>query len=495
MPIEISTELPAIIRSVGKIGVTVDMVFRLNPNFGKVTLQEGFRIRFPERITIEKADANAAWRLENNAIVFINNFDVRRNTELRLRITGMDATPENEGKAAGKLEINEKISIEGEVHCDFKEMLEDEELGNETIPGEIAFETVVAFGDKVDMGTVQVKLDMDAALGNESIKDQEIVLGEILPEEISKNDVILDLDNPVIILTIMNDTPLEASLNAKIDAYDAAGSSVLGTPIVLDNKINIMANRTAGNPVPQNIAVSRKAIGSGLKDEFGISDENAIEIPELGTLIRKLPDMISIKDIGITPKEGTDGYVSIDLASIDRTRELGFSCNYEVRTPLAFGEDLYLEYKFEPVTNLNQYFSTPDGEEDNNVKINIKDLYLTFSVENSLPLALHIDVAPIDLDGRILSSDDIEIKIQCDNDANEVLSGRAAGDDTAMQKTEISLQITPKTVEAMKRLDGLDISLSGNAGQAAGVPLNNMQGLMISNAVIRLAGGVELNIE
>lgn len=499
MPIDIDTDVPSIVKEIGQISLDAAMKFSLGPDFGKVTLEKGFKIDFPTEINVEPAGGktDSGWEVrDGHTIFFKDDFDVYNNTVLDLKITGINNVEIQSGPTGNRLKLSKKISVEGTAVCDVKKIMDDPAVADEQIQNTVRFKAQISF-DTFKLGNVEVKLDLDAAIAEAGgIDDQEIVLGDILPKEISRNDITLDLDNPIIRLSIKNDSPLEASLKAEIDAFDADGNSVLDSPIDLAGKINIKANENATQPaVEQRFAISRKGLGE-LSDEWNIPAANDIPVPELGTLIQKLPNKIAIRNIGMENNDKDFSVVDFGPYSGPVAKGLGFSCEYEVRAPLAFGNELNIRYALDPIKDLNKTLNPDSNSEDgNNLKINLKELHLDLTIANSLPLALGIEVTPLNLEGKPIGKDEIVVDINFSNRANtnEILSGKAVGNVTEPQNTDVAIVIAPKSIEVLKVLDGLEIIITGNAGDTAGIALSNTHGFQITNAKARITGGVEMD--
>ncbi len=491
MPVDINTSVPDVIDDISRVELDADMRLEFVIDYGTVTVPKGFRINFPDYITLEKSSQDKSWTLsEGHIITFTEDTQVKNNV-LAMKIREINHIPDGSfsgGKGNQVLKITDNVTVEGNVVADLKSFFNE----SSPVPSKVSMRMKIDVG-KPEIGNVYVKLDLDAGLGGEDVEDQVIELGQLLPEEISENDITLDLDNPIILLSVVNDSPIAVSLKATVDAYNAENVSVLDQKISLDDKLQIKANTDGGEPVTQMFAVSRKGLGEALEGEFGVSPENNVTVPEIGTLIQKLPNKIAISDIGFS-QAGRDEFICVNLNEY-RARELSCSCNYELRAPLAFGEDLDIRYAFEPIKDLNKNFRTSDGTEDSEIQINLKELHLDFTVTNSLPLALGIEVYPIDTDGNRIDSGDLKVDIRFSNAAgiDGILSGRTSGDDTEAQETYVSIVISPESAAVLERLDGLEIYLTGNAGHAAGTPLNNRQGLKITDAGIRIVGGVEMN--
>lgn len=491
MPIDIIVEdFPALIDEIGEISVGVDITFALNLNFKELLLLQGFEIDFPDRVTLMENDSDAGWiwNPENCTIRYYDDFTIYDNTDFKLRLIGIDGKDAIKETEAGRiLEVHERIHFHGNAVLDTEKLLEYN--SGDAIPEILQFTADAIIGKEVELGTAQVKFDVDAALEDMQIEDREIELGKILPEGIDREDVILDIYNPVIILSVENDSPIPATINAEIDAFDAEDVSVLDKAISLDGKLKIKAN-TKENP--QIIAISRK----GCTDD-GVSDN--IEIDDLGKLISNLPEKIAIKGIGIDVDKDADGYSYIDLGTLEKDKEFGLSCNYTICAPLAFGDALNIRYELEPITGLNSNFNFSDDTEENGLKINLSNLELEFTIANTLPIALGVEVIPIDLTGNSLAGEmTVEIKFN-DSVSGYILSGdyMENGDgtkDTVQQETVVSIRIAPDNMNVLEKLDGVIIIIKGNAGDATGVPVNNYQGIRITDASLHITGGVEMNL-
>lgn len=489
LPIDINTELPGIIEAIDRIGLEGDIALNLSLDYGEIIVSKGFTVGFPPYISLEKTGDDPAWELiDDHTIRFVQNCKVK-NTDLPLRITAIDV-PDGAitGSAEKRLKIEDEVDIDGQIIADPLSFLDE----TSPVPGSMSLSMTVNMNE-VNMGEALVKLNLDAALEEGGIGDQTIELGQILPEEIAKNEITLDIDNPVIILYVSNDSPLAASLNAGIDAFDADGNSVLGenNAIDLSGKVNVRANTAMDNL--QKIAISRK----GYEDNTILTEDN-IMIPTLGNLIKDLPEKIVISGIGIKPDEEADGFTHIDLSGLEKGKELTFSCDYEVRAPIAFGEELDIRYAFERITDLNKNFSSVNGTGED-MKISLNKLQLDFKLANSLPIALGLEVTPIDLDGNPIEGKDLKVEIKFTDVIDEkktfpeILSGKRNGNDTDPQETKITVLIEPESLQVLERLDGLDVVITGNSGDAAGIALSNMHGLQITDATVQIIGGVEMD--
>lgn len=480
MPIEIIYEdFPAIVDDVADIETDIELTFKLGPSFGKIVLEKGFEIDFPDRIRLEALETSQFWSLDRttSTIRVTKDFPVYPDTELKLRIAGIEAsgcvTKAPDGSKS--LNINERIAIYGNTVCDIKEFLADDILMDMRIPDRLNFKSVIAFNDNVNIGDIRVKLDLASQM--DMIEDQEIELGQILPETITADNIVLDIYNPVIILDVVNDSPLAATLNGTIDAYKNGNSVFGGTPVILDGKIGIDAESV------KRIAISRR--GSERND----IDQDVI-IDNLGELISSLPEKITIENLGIEPK---GEYITINLDDYS-SKDLGFSCNYEVYAPLAFGDKLKIDYELEPIVDLNSYFDmNPDSS---GPKIKLNELNVDFCIDNSLPLSLGLKVTPLDIEGEKIETDDLNLEIKFSNSKNtdEILSGKRNGNTTESQRTSVSIKVSTKSLDVLKKLDGISIVLTGNAGDAVGIALNSAQGIMLTNMKAHISGGLEVNL-
>lgn len=491
MLIEIDVPVPPVVRDVRQLTLDADMIINIGPDINELTIREGFVVEFPQELTIEAGAAADGWEVKDGHILrFTRDFDVSSGSKLMVKIKKIKGVSLQEGVDGRRLKFDGTVDVTGNTEWNVEKILAEPSMQNTPILKNLTFKTVISF-DSIVPGEAEVKLDLDAALRDAGgIEDQEIILGSFLPENISRDDIVLDLYNPVILLSVQNDSPVDASLNAVVNGFDADGKPVPGGQADLSGKIRVRANTSpAEQPAVQQFALSRRELTSG-----SLAQGVNVVVPELGALLAGLPEKLTVSDIGLQA-EGDD-YITVDLAAYS-AKELAFDCSYGVRVPLAFGEDFRIKYALNRIEDLNSYFSQDAGNEDgeeNNTKIDLRELYLDLDIANSLPIALGLEVMPVDIDGNVMG-DDIRIEITYTNESGvqEVLSGKPDGLDMKAADTRVSVVIVPESPEALETLDALDIFIAGNAGQAAGVALSNAHGFRVTNARARIVGGVAID--
>lgn len=219
-------------------------------------------------------------------------------------------------------------------------------------------------------------------------KSEEINLDPIkfdkLPKFIKENEVQVDIENPVVRMTLDNEVPAKISMDASMlsykdderiaqlnvgkqygtDAIEFAGATLTQSPV----RTNVWISR-----VPTNIpdSVSKNVVVSNMMD-----------------LIKTIPDRVEV----------------LATAHTDSTQEV----------TLALGKKYYATPKYELVAplkmgpNMKIIYSTDiDSLQDDLKDTNIGELYFNANATNNIPLDLNIEVYPLNEKGDTLN--DIQI--------------------------------------------------------------------------------------
>lgn len=318
----------------------------------------------------------------------------------------------------------------------------------------------VKFSLKSIMGIVDPKVDISV----------DAVAFSNLPSFLSDEQVVMDLTNPKLLLTVTNTSPVDVNIYADLVAMkDDVKTTEVG--IGKGPEANGVKHETDPILIKANgtsvICLSR--LGEGAP-EGGIN----VMVPLLGDLIKKVPDQISIDN------------VVAKVLQKDYEIELGVSyqveTDYNVDTPLAFGKDLSIIYN-DSVGDWN----TDINKEDLEVKaVNVK-----LDALNKIPLNMKFIVTPVDVDGNVIP--DITVEQPMDIKPGNGLLGNESG----MVATQLSIKLRTEKEGAMRRLDGLHFRVEGtNAGfeEYQGVQLNQNQTLKLDNIRIEVPGGVKMNL-
>lgn len=273
-----------------------------------------------------------------------------------------------------------------------------------------------------------------------------------IPDFLQGGNVVVDLYNPQIKLTVTSDMNVPGTLNGVIKSFK--NGQLLAT-VNVDN-IPIDANKTS------TICICRRSEGiSGF--------DHVLTNANLSKLIETIPDNITFSA----------------NASADQTNsyrfELGHNYTvqpaYSVDAPIAFGENASIEYR-----------DTLDGWNDN-----IKDFELAegayvnmdASIKSCVPAYMTVSAVPVDVNGNAISADELSVEITG--------SVEASKDGVSETTSPVNIKVNQMKKGAMKKLDGIVFVVAGKASDGknavTGITLNaNRHTLKVEQLKIKLVG-------
>lgn len=315
---------------------------------------------------------------------------------------------------------------------------------------------------KAKIGVADRTITMRSATG---IFDPTInlnTLGEVdvtgLPDFLDDDDVVADLDNPQILLTVNNDMDVAATVSATVI------STKEGRELA---RVTLPEMSVAKNGLSK-ICICRQKTNE-LTQQYG--EANVYAVSNLSTLINRIPDHIKIVDVNAHAKP--------EVATIEFGREYQVKPSYEVNAPLAFGENANIVYE-DSFTGWNDDIDELDLAEETYIEV-------TANVENKVPAYLTVKAYPVDAQGNKIE-DKLLIEIP-----DEVA---ASTDGTTAVTTPITMKITPKVKNSLKQLDGLVFRLEGSAKSAngnkvTGISLNEREHtLKLNDIKVKIVGKI-----
>lgn len=325
--------------------------------------------------------------------------------------------------------------------------------------------TGVQTGDtniKAQIGVANNIITLRTATG---IFDPEInlsSLGEVdvtgLPDFLDDDDVVANLDNPQILLTVNNDMDMAANVSATVistkEGRELARVTLPEMSVAKNGRSKICICRQKTNELTQ---------------QYG--EANVYAVSNLSTLINHIPDHIKIVDVNAHAKP--------EVATIVFGKEYQVKPSYEVNAPLAFGENAKIVYE-DSFTGWNDDIDELDLAEGTYIEV-------TANVENKVPAYLTVKAYPVDAQGNKIE-DKLLIEIP-----DEVA---ASTDGTTAVTTPITMKITPKVKNSLKQLDGLVFRLEGSAKSAngnkvTGISLNEREHtLKLNDIKVKIVGKI-----
>lgn len=408
---------------------------------------ESATLTLPAYLSISQVNGNSnGVPTHNGSKVTITNISTARPLELSLKTQKLDFTNHNDH---GSLSINNgAIDLTGyfsiAMQCNVTGAMPD----NPTI--------------KAKIGVADRTITMNSATGIFDPKINLNSLGEVdvtgLPDFLDDDDVVADLDNPQILLTVNNDMNVAATVSATVI------STKEGRELA---RVTLPEMSVAKNGLSK-ICICRQKT-SELTQQYG--EANVYAVSNLSTLINRIPDHIKIVDVNAHAKP--------EVATIVFGEKYQVKPSYEVNAPLAFGEKANIVYE-DSFTGWNDDIDKLDLAEGTYIEV-------TANVENKVPAYLTIKAYPVDAHGNKIE-DKLLIEIP-----DEVA---ASTDGTTAVTTPITMKITPKVKNSLKQLDGLVFRLEGSAKSAngnkvTGISLNEREHtLKLNDIKVKIVGKI-----
>ena len=291
-------------------------------------------------------------------------------------------------------------------------------------------------------------------------------LGEVditgVPDFLSDDNVVADLANPQILLTINNEMNVAATVKATVTATKSGQT----TATVQLPEMYIEKNSVS--PTTQ-ICICREKTPE-LTAQYG--EKNVYAVSNLSTLINKIPDHVSIGNVKARADQSQE-------ATVEFGKPYHITPSYEVYAPLAFGKDAVIEYS-------DQFDGWNDDIDDLELSENTY-VRLTADAISKVPAALILEATPLGVRGADISNlIDVNIK------KGEV---SASTDGETAVTSPLEVEIREKVKGGLKQLDGLSYKVQGkathNGTTVEGITLNaNKHTLKLNNIKVKLVGKI-----
>lgn len=408
---------------------------------------ESATLTLPAYLSISQVNGNSnGVPTLNGSKVTVTGISTARPLELILKTQKLDFTNQNDHGSLlinnGAIDLTGYFSIA--LQCNVTGAMPD----NPTI--------------KAKIGVANRTIKMRSATG---IFDPTInlnSLGEVdvtgLPDFLDDDDVVADLDNPQILLTVNNNMDVAATVSATVI------STKEGRELA---RVTLPEMSVAKNGLSK-ICICRQKT-SELTQQYG--EANVYAVSNLSTLINRIPDHIKIVDV--------NAHAKAEVATIVFGEKYQVKPSYKVNAPLAFGENANIVYE-DSFTGWNDDIDELDLAEETYIEV-------TANVENKVPAYLTVKAYPVDAQGNKIE-DKLLIEIP-----DEVA---ASTDGTTAVTTPITMKITPKVKNSLKQLDGLVFRLEGSAKSAngnkvTGISLNEREHtLKLNDIKVKIVGKI-----
>lgn len=313
----------------------------------------------------------------------------------------------------------------------------------------------------VDMDDMEIAAVTGRVNPKIDIKVSPVELTDI-PDFLTDDQVRLDLDNPMILLQIVNEAPVDVNATGKL--VSKKNGTILKDTVYTEN-IPIKGGTT------DYICLSRTGVGN-------LPGYTDVKVPGLSALLERIPDQIvfvvdahSVTDREFTMKLGYDYEVLPD---------------YEVDAPLAFGENLEIVYN-----------DTIDEWNSDIKDYEIKKLTLNSDVYNSIPLDVTLTAVTIDVLGDVLDG----IRTTVDRTIPAGSGDRDSNGDFQTSMTPVVITMEETVPGTMKKLDGIRIKANAvvnkgtdGKGSTVGKNLNENQYLQLTKIKLKVPGGINIDL-
>lgn len=433
---EIPTEILRLENTITKMENAYLVITQNNPDV-QTNFKKGFKIIFPDYIIVKYTGNNNAWSANNNILeLTAESYAIDNNSKIPFEICNIrfvnqeSQETDNENKAVYFYDTN-TITIDGDIKFEGKIFGSGTTAGNSvTIKGEVTAENISL--EKV-CGTVKPKENKNS-----------IEIGE-LPDFLNGDDVIIDVTDPRIYLTVSNTTDAEINLKATL------------TPTINGNKgdiVEIDALTVPANQENYKICIHQNR-------NFPV-DGHEVIVDNLSSLIEKIPDVI---DFEIQEIVASGNGVALG-------EEISINTDYELNTPLMFGSK----------TNI-KYVKSIDGWSGDLEDAEFELVEVSMTIENAIPLGLNLVATAIDKDGKPL--DNVKVDMNIDVEPGTIENPT---------KKDVTFSISTEEGN-VKGLDGIEMTVTAKAGEnTAETALNENQTLKLDDIKLRLKGGITMDL-
>lgn len=411
------------------------------PEFDQITIE------LPSFITIADVVTNNKYKIEDHKLI-IYNLNTKSDLNLKFKLSKINCAQVSE--SLGKLETSDgKLNIEASLKMTLKaSSIVADATGAD--PTKCSVTSEMGTDNKITITKVEGRFNPVIDLGKFGSSE---ITG--IPDFLNEDGVVVDIDNPQIMLNVESDLDIPGFASGKLTATkDGRTTTVIDIP-----EMNIIANGTSKICFCRNAAkVDKSAFTS------------VIEIPELSTLLNPIPDHISF-----TGSAHADNSI---IASFELGKQYTLTPSYRIEAPLAFAENAKIVYT-DSFDDFNDDLEDFDFTENSYIE-------MTADVENKIPAYLNASATAVDIKGEEMPLSEVKVNIE-----GEI----AASIDGKTPKTSpLKVTLTPAK-GAIKKLDGLKFTVSGAAKAEGDGPtitgqtLNTRNhSLVIKNIKIKFVG-------
>lgn len=405
-------------------------------------IDNNYTIEFPSYITVKSEDNN--WIVKDGNKLVLNKaegLEITDNTKVQFQLTyitfdGEDAkfNYNDNGMDNSSIMLGGSVNLDGNITASVDNLTS----GNISLAVDI-------FSDRMVLNSVTGKVDPEVNIEIDPIN----ING--LPDFLAEDDVVLDLTDPRIFITVTNSSPISVDMSAELKSYK--NGSMAGEAS-LEN-VNIPAERN-----DYVICLNQK-----IEDGWNEAEQIMyVKVEGLSNLIKNIPDRIEIQKIETNVKQEE---VTIDLNSTYH-----IITDYKVDTPLKFG----------PETNIT-YTETIDGWDADLEDMEFKTVEASMTATNAIPLGVNLTGVAIDKNGEPLDGVTVDLNVDID-----------AGSIDNPTKENIKFTLTTDN-GSIKGLDGIKLTVIAKASESPSEEeLKEDQYMQFDDIKLGLKGGITMDL-
>ncbi len=417
---------------------------------GNVTFED-FRLILPDFLVFSEED-----HVVDGVLTLGSGFNPYQGFSKDLTVTGVDFSKLNSGEGLKMKKVNgeNRLIIDGQIGMKGtltiqEATIDPDQLDHVTLIPEVTMTSFYAerFTGIIDpdINPVREALSLDL--------DEDL-------DFLKEDDVVLDVSNPQILLTVGNTIGIPLNLHVKMYAKNKHDQVIDGSQVE-ETTLQIKAADTDGVVTETSFLVSRQGTTR--------QGYEAVQISDLANLVKVVPDSIILEMTGEADLTVTH--------HIDLGKALQVTGSYEVMVPLQFNA-IRINYK-DTITGL------AEDLEDISDKLKNAEWQLIMTAENTVPVELTLDVVPLDVDGNEITGISATVSKTI-----------AAGNGHEVEAVKTPITITLKSQDGkLPLLESLAIQIFAENESGSGeVSLNANQSLRLTGMKLIADGGFDLDL-
>lgn len=439
-------DVDPVVKELKYVGIGYDngVELKLNIQLPAAIKQAKLTIQLPRNFDMTYVGTAGTFNTADNTVTLdVNQNSNASNIQLPFKVKGINMQKYDEKNYATYDANKNEVILLSDIALNIEILqLQVPSTPSIELKGTPSFDAIVVTSAR---GVFDPAIDLDN-IGTATIND--------IPNFLTDKEVVADIANPLIWLTLKSNLPLGGVIEAKIS------STTYPQGIMIDgaNAIELKPNASGADYAETKVVLCRRA-------PENLNGYKAIEIEDLSKLIQKLQDGMKLSFTATKAK------AKQEEATVELGKKYELTPSYNFNAAMSLGEKAVIVYA--------------DKENDWNKDIdklelsNNSTITLTAAVDNQIPADLEINISPLDKSGNVLTALTVTpIK-------NKVAAGTSTG--------EIQYDITDASGKALKQLDGVNYRLKVTAPSDVamkGKTLNKNHKINIKDIKVQVKGKV-----